>query len=426
MGKPVILIIGSKDIFETISQAGFITADNTDIVPANRAIIIDLRNVNIERTGTLLEELRNIKTQKYLQIYGWTEKDADLSVYDRFNFDGLLNNCTPIAYIKARLESSSRIAAMAREASTRFATLAEFDAHPQPIHEESKTPIKILLLGDPCPDTLRITSILDDMSIESVAAFSSFSAFEYLHQGNFDAIIVFAGNNIQGSLGFCSALRHNSRLFHIPCLLLVGREFSDFDDAFSRGVTDIDYYGGNEENAIIRLLTNADEKRRRDALKSAFVVARNNSVIDRPSGLYNLEFFKKHLNALIDQAMFYHDVVSIIEVTTDLYGQKNPDLILTKEAQRRGINQIGSMLTRLVRTEDTAARVGFNKFAIILPFSDKITAYNAAQRICAVIDSSAFDVGLIEESAIAETKFTITEIDDSSKLQETLLKFAHQ
>lgn len=424
MSKPVILIIGAEDIFNTIAKAGFTTTDKIADAPVNRAIIIDLRNIDIIEAQGLLEDLRNVKSQKHLQIYGWTEPNASLTQYEAFKFDGLLNEETPISYIKARLEAASRIAAMSREAMTRFATLAQFGAQPKPSYNAHQIPPKILIYGAPGPDNMRITAILDHLGILCVAAFSSFSAFEYLHNGGFDAVIVFAHDDKAGAISFCSALRRNSRLFHIPCLLLVNADFGNFEDAITKGATDVDFIGIAEENSIIRLMTHIDEKRRRDALKMTFRLAKSDKAIDRASGLYNFEFFKSHLNALINEAATYHEQVCIIEITIHVVPQHNPNLEIPDDKRVSVINQVGSMVSRLVRTEDTAARISMNRFAIILPFADKITAFNAGQRICAVLESSAFDIGVSDEAAIAEANFEVTEIPDKGAFDKIIYKFA--
>jgi two-component system cell cycle response regulator PopA len=59
----------------------------------------------------------------------------------------------------------------------------------------------------------------------------------------------------------------------------------------------------------------------------------------------------------------------------------------------RAIPQIGSMIGRLVRAEDTAARLGPEIFALALPAAAQGAAKAAAERIAAVIGCTAFDAG---------------------------------
>ncbi len=59
----------------------------------------------------------------------------------------------------------------------------------------------------------------------------------------------------------------------------------------------------------------------------------------------------------------------------------------------RAIPQIGSMIGRLVRAEDTAARLAPDVFALALPAATQDAAAAAAERIAAVIACTAFDAG---------------------------------
>jgi two-component system cell cycle response regulator PopA len=59
----------------------------------------------------------------------------------------------------------------------------------------------------------------------------------------------------------------------------------------------------------------------------------------------------------------------------------------------RAIPQIGSMIGRLVRAEDTAARLGPEVFALALPGTPQAAGRAAAERIAAVIACTAFEAG---------------------------------
>jgi two-component system cell cycle response regulator PopA len=59
----------------------------------------------------------------------------------------------------------------------------------------------------------------------------------------------------------------------------------------------------------------------------------------------------------------------------------------------RAVPQIGSMIGRLVRAEDTAARLAPDVFALALPGAGQAAAKTAVERIAAVIACTAFDAG---------------------------------
>lgn len=59
----------------------------------------------------------------------------------------------------------------------------------------------------------------------------------------------------------------------------------------------------------------------------------------------------------------------------------------------RAAPQIGSMIGRLVRSEDTVARLAPDLFALAFPAAGQDAARIAAERIAAVIACTAFDAG---------------------------------
>ena len=76
----------------------------------------------------------------------------------------------------------------------------------------------------------------------------------------------------------------------------------------------------------------------------------------------------------------------------------------------RAAPQIGSMLGRLVRAEDTPARLSPDVFAIALPAARRSAAQAAAERIAAVIACTAFDAGEGEPPFTVEFEIGAAEI----------------
>jgi two-component system cell cycle response regulator PopA len=68
----------------------------------------------------------------------------------------------------------------------------------------------------------------------------------------------------------------------------------------------------------------------------------------------------------------------------------------------RAMPQIGAMIARLVRVEDTAARLAKEVFALALPATRGEAARLAAERIAAVIGCTAFDAGPDRSPFVAE------------------------
>ena len=76
----------------------------------------------------------------------------------------------------------------------------------------------------------------------------------------------------------------------------------------------------------------------------------------------------------------------------------------------RAIPQIGSMIGRLVRVEDTAARLGPEVFALALPATGLAAARAAGERIAAVIACTAFDAGEDRPPFVCEFDIGVAEV----------------
>jgi two-component system cell cycle response regulator PopA len=72
--------------------------------------------------------------------------------------------------------------------------------------------------------------------------------------------------------------------------------------------------------------------------------------------------------------------------------------------------QIGAMVSRLVRVEDTAARLSSETFALALPATDHAAARLTAERIAAVIACTAFDAGTNRSPFVVELDVGVAEM----------------
>ncbi|MGZ3298944.1 MAG: GGDEF domain-containing protein, partial [Asticcacaulis sp.] len=96
-----------------------------------------------------------------------------------------------------------------------------FNISPETVENLDKldTPLGILSIGQPAPDFLALTHVLRGRGVEVVAALSSYSAFDYLHDRTFDAVLLWGGAQPSESLAIASGMRRNTRLYHTPVLL---------------------------------------------------------------------------------------------------------------------------------------------------------------------------------------------------------------
>jgi two-component system, cell cycle response regulator PopA len=388
MAKPQILVLADEDATLALSAAGFSIAGDDGVRRQTAAIVIDTRGVAGPKAGDLARSLKAALGPRAGLFLAWSDSSSD---YDVSVFDGALDSNTSAVALAARLNSSLRIAVMADEARLRFKSLAKFGGAPKPPQLNTQTTPRILVFGAPGPDMMRLTAALEVRGAEAIASFTSFTAFDYLHDGDFDGVAIVAYDDMSTPLGFCSAMRRNARLFHMPCLVMGSPDFAEPEEAINKGATDFAVSGDDDDAAAERLLDFVDEKRSRDALALAFAAARAPSAMDQGTGLYGSDFFASHLESLVARA---HETDRPLSIAL---ARIAPDPITQALAAGRGLDRIvgqaGAMMARLVRAEDVAARLDRTTFAIAFPSSDEDAAEVVASRIGAVLECTAFDTG---------------------------------
>jgi two-component system cell cycle response regulator PopA len=387
MAKPQILVLADDDAARVFAQAGFSLCGADNQKAQTAAVIIDARGPAGAKAGELARSLKGALGPRSGLFLAWTDAQSD---YDSTHFDGSLDSTAPPASLAARLHSSLRIAVMADEARLRFKSLAQFGGSPRPPNFKNVGAPRILVFGHPGRETLRLSAALEARGAQTIATFTSFTAFDYLHDGDFDGVAVLAHDETSPTLSFSAALRRNARLFHLPCLVVGAAEHVNPDDAIRRGATDVSH-PGDEDQAAERLLQHVDEKRSRDAIALAFAAARAPQAMDQATGLYSQTFFRSHLDRLVARA---HETARPLGVALVRIA---PDSVTLSLRDGRGLDRIvgqaGAMLSRLVRAEDVAACLDRTTFAIAFPASDADAADSAARRIAAVLECTAFDSG---------------------------------
>lgn len=388
MAKPQILVLAPQDAMTALSAAGFPLAGEDGLRRQTAAIVVETRGEAGAKAADLVRSLRAALGPRAGLFFAWSDGNPDQDVS---GFDGILDCGASPTALAARLNSSLRIAVMADEARLRFKSLGKFGGAPKPPTLHTQHQPRILVFGPPGPDMLRFTSALEVRGAQAVASFTSFTAFDYLHDGDFDGVAIVAQDDVASSLGFCAAMRRNARLFHMPCMVLGSPDFAKPEEAISRGATDFAILGDDDGASAERLLDFVDEKRSRDALVLAFAAARAPHAMDQGTGLYVADFFKSHLESLVARA---HETDRPLSVACVRIA---PDPVTNALKSGRGLDrlvgQAGAMMARLVRAEDVAARLDRITFVVAFPSSDEDAADIAARRIAAVLECTAFDGG---------------------------------
>jgi two-component system, cell cycle response regulator PopA len=351
------------------------------------AAIVDVASYGSEALA-LAKRLKASCGQRRLPVIAIGDPNPELETW---SFDLTLAPPLHPAQAALRLEALLRGAIAEEEFELRLETFGD-RGHRLDLPEESAGPLRVLAVGEPAPQFLALSNALARSGAEVVGAFTAYTAFDYLHERPFDAVVLWAGDNDSEALSIAAGMRRNTRLYHIPTLLYLKAEaFVTMSEVFHKGVSDVASPDTAEAETAKRVVELARAYRRQNSIRRALEKARSSGLMDAATGLFTRDLFAAHLVRLTQAARTRNRDLSICVLKV----AEKPELapIRANGWLDRAIPQIGSMIGRLVRAEDTAARLGPEIFALALPATPTGPAHSAADRIVAVIGCTAFEAG---------------------------------
>ena len=321
-----------------------------------------------------------------------------------------------------RLESLTRMTIAEEEFALRLETFAE-RGRQLDLPEEPTHPFRVLAIGEPAPEFLALSNALASRGADVIGAFTAFTAFDYLHEQNFDAVVLWAGANQAEALSIAAGMRRNTRLYHIPALLYLQSPAEiGLAEAFHRGVSDLATPEVPASETAKRVLELARTYRRQNAIREALDKARRSGLMDAPTGLFTRDLFASHLARLVQASRTRNRSLSLCVLRVN----ERPEVTLARAGGwlDRAIPQIGSMIGRLIRAEDTAARLGPEVFALALPATPQGAARAAGERIAAVIACTAFDSGEDRTPFVVEFEIGVAEVEPGEPAAKALERAA--
>ena len=368
-------------------------------------VIIDAQNRAFEDIVALAQALKAIAGERPLPILAVA--DLKENAPGENLFASILRPPVHPAQLETRMQAALRVSLMEEEAVQRRKTIMAIGkgAEMAPEVPKGAGPLSILFVGAAAPQFIALKNALEQVGAEVTAAMTSFTAFDYLHDRSFDAIVLNALGENEPAFTIVAAMRRNTRLFHVPAVLLVNsKKFTDVDEAFARGASDLLDAAVDDADARQRILGLARERQRHEQTKALFEGVRTAIAVDKDTGLFNPSFFASHLARMTRRAREINRPLSLAVIRA--VAPPGIEKIYRESAQR----QLGGMLRHLVRAEDMASRLGAGAFAIVMPGTSKTASQIAATRIESVIDCTAFESGDDEQPFQLELETRVVEL----------------
>jgi len=336
--------------------------------------------------ATLPNALRRAAGARRLPVVGIGE-----GLVEGGDFDMVAIQAPHPAQAALRMEQLVRAAIAEEEFRLRQATFALHGATLDP-GAPDPAPLKILIAGAPDHRFLALANTLTTAGAEVIAAPTPYTAFDYLHETSFDAAVLWGAPDHAPALSIASGMKRNTRLYHIPLALYLRSEGEiNLSELFNRGFSDVAAADTPEPDTAARVLSLARTHRLHLAIRKALEGARGAGIMDPSTGLFTPTLFASHLGRVAEAATARRRPLSVCVLRLS-----DTDALTRARAGGwldRAMPQIGAMVSRLVRVEDTAARLAPEVFALALPATPAAAARLAAERIAAVIGCTAFDAG---------------------------------
>jgi len=316
--------------------------------------------------------------------------------------------------IANRVNAMIRLGVMEREIERRLETLRiDFGQSPNLESISPDRKFRVLFIGKAAPSFMIIINALRDKGVDVIAAFTSFSAFDYLHGEPFDAVVMNALEQPEPAFSISEAMRRNAKLYHTPTLFLVnGQSFKEHDAAYERGARDIINIQAEPEEISGRILELANYHRIHEQMKSNFIALAIEGARDETSAAYSRRFMRAHLPRMLRDAKKSNHTTTLIGLKLNCNSTGN----VTESAIASAYAQTTELIGNLVRMQDVVCRWDEDIFVLAFHNTIETEAKTILSRIQALLECTTYESGTLTGDALnISAESSILEIEAGNK-----------
>ena len=302
-------------------------------------------------------------------------------------FDSVIYPPAHPSQIATRVDSMVRLRSMEREIMRRIETLAQdFNVDYALTDDALSKPFRVLFVGKASPEFMIVINALQEKNVDVVAAFTTFTAFDYLHERMFDAVVMNALHDCEPAITISQTMRRNSKLYHVPTLFLIDDSFTHHATAFESGARDLIDVNSSAEEISGRILELANYHRIHNQLKREFDDIGGPLCVDGESGTFNQAFFYAHLDRVSDAMKSDKSSLALMAIKVT----PNASYPVSESAFSKAAANVGGMIKNLVRMQDITGRVDDDVYLIAFPDETADSIASVQNRIQGIVDCAAF------------------------------------
>lgn len=233
-----------------------------------------------------------------------------------------------------------------------------------------------------------LEALLGPSGFAVVRAFSARQARELVHNAQPDALIVDARIDDTSWIDLVKQLR-NERLIGVSTPVIVRVESYPTRSlslaAFEAGAWEVCHHPVDGELLMLRLTTFVQAKRVADS-------ARDESLVDAETGLYNLRGLARRAREIGAEALRSRSALACVALAPD-ESQAGSEESVAARATRTS-SALATALVRSLRASDVIGHLGRSEFAVIAPSTTASGAQQLLERVRKTLELGPVDIGL--------------------------------
>lgn len=388
-------------------------------VKAPDAVLCHLTDY-IEMAPKIAKVVRNHFAPRQLPIIGALSRIVPNISQE---FDSTLFAPMHPTQIANRVGSMIRLGRIESEITRRLTTLR--DDFNETVELSDMSPnrrFRVLFIGKASPAFMIIVNAMQNKGVDVIAAFTSFSAFDYLHEGEFDAVIMNALDQSEPALSISETMRKNSKLYHVPTLFLIEDRFQDEKQAYKHGARDLININAEPEEISSRILELANYHRIHEQMKREMFSIVPEAYRDTTNTVFSIQFFEKHFNRLVIDAQAADETLTLLAVK--LIPNSTHELSLDDYGHIQ--LQASKMIHDMVRMQDIVCREDDAFYLAFYGTSEQNTAI-IRDRLVKLLEDSAIQV-LSDPSALVtlSCQTTIKKVEQTETAERSLAILANE
>lgn len=290
----------------------------------------------------------------------------------------------------ARIRSLVRLKRAGDEWRTRESTMLSFGGK-APAADDEKINGRVMLVIDDSEASSVIERTLGEEGHDVTVVRDCGEAAKLALDNDFHLVltddIVFG----QDAIRLCSQLRSQEKSRHWPILLMINDSDTDrIVKALEIGVSDYLMRPVVRDELIARSCSQIRRRWYEEGLRASYAESLTAAVTDSLTGLNNRRFLEAHFDEIEARLAASSIPISLMlldldrfKSVNDTHGHGVGDILL---------KQVAGRIQSLIRSPDTAIRLGGEEFVVLMPNTPEAAAIAATDRLCSKLGGEPYDV----------------------------------